>query len=126
MAQARRTGRRPGKSDPIDAEAVAIAALRHPDLPVAELDDRPGWLGCFPITGGIWSGSAPASPSQVRWHGHELDPDLVVPGKGLDSQCVVDELRATLGRYDGVVARLAVSLLGRCPGAERAGQRTGP
>ena len=38
MAQFRRAGRRPGKSDPIDAEAVAIAALRHPDLPVAELD----------------------------------------------------------------------------------------
>ena len=28
----------PGKSDPIDAEAVALAALRHPDLPVAVLD----------------------------------------------------------------------------------------
>lgn len=31
-------GRQPGKSDPIDAHAVALAALRHPDLPVAELD----------------------------------------------------------------------------------------
>jgi transposase len=38
MAAARRAGRQPGKSDPIDAEAVALAALRHPDLPVAELD----------------------------------------------------------------------------------------
>jgi transposase len=38
MAGARRGGREPGKSDPIDAEAVAVAALRHPDLPVAELD----------------------------------------------------------------------------------------
>jgi len=38
MADARRGARTPGKSDPIDAEAVAIAALRHPDLPVAELD----------------------------------------------------------------------------------------
>jgi hypothetical protein len=38
MAGARRGGRQPGKSDPIDAEAVALAALRHPDLPVAELD----------------------------------------------------------------------------------------
>jgi hypothetical protein len=38
MAAARRGTRRPGKSDPIDAEAVAPAALRHPDLPVAELD----------------------------------------------------------------------------------------
>lgn len=39
MAGARRGGgREPGKSDPIDAEAVALAALRHDDLPVAELD----------------------------------------------------------------------------------------
>lgn len=38
MAQASRGARTPGKSDPIDAEAVAIAALRHPDLPAAELD----------------------------------------------------------------------------------------
>lgn len=38
MAGARRGGREPGKSDPIDAEAVALAALRHSDLPVAELD----------------------------------------------------------------------------------------
>jgi transposase len=38
MADARRAGRERGKSDPIDAEAVALAALRHPDLPVASLD----------------------------------------------------------------------------------------
>src|SRR5215203_4253069 len=38
MADARRAGRDSGKSDPIDAEAVALAALRHPGLPVASLD----------------------------------------------------------------------------------------
>ena len=38
MAGARRSGREPGKSDPIDALAVARAALREPDLPVATLD----------------------------------------------------------------------------------------
>jgi transposase len=39
MAQARAQARQPGKSDPIDAEAVALAALRHHDrLPIAELD----------------------------------------------------------------------------------------
>lgn len=48
MAGARRSSREPGKSDPIDAAAVALAALRHPDLPTAELDgpvNRPGFLG---------------------------------------------------------------------------------
>ena len=38
MAGARRSGREPGKSDPIDALAVARAVLREPDLPVASLD----------------------------------------------------------------------------------------
>ena len=38
MAGVRRSVREPGKSDPIDAYAVAQAALREPDLPVATLD----------------------------------------------------------------------------------------
>src|SRR5690349_13525674 len=38
MAHARDSARTYGKSDPIDALAVARAALRHPDLPAAQLD----------------------------------------------------------------------------------------
>jgi transposase len=38
MAAARRGARHPGKSEPIDTEAVALAALRHQDLPVAVPD----------------------------------------------------------------------------------------
>src|SRR5690606_18826867 len=38
MAQARNSARTYGKSDPIDALAVARAALRHDDLPTARLD----------------------------------------------------------------------------------------
>ena len=38
MAGSRRSTREPGKSDPIDAEATARAALREPDLPTARLD----------------------------------------------------------------------------------------
>ncbi len=43
MAGARQSSREPGKSDPIDALAVARAVLREPDLPIATLDgpDRP-------------------------------------------------------------------------------------
>ena len=39
MAQARKSARQRGKSDPIDAEAVARAVLREPDLPVASHDE---------------------------------------------------------------------------------------
>ena len=38
MAGARRSARTVGKSDPIDALAVARAALREPGLPTAQLD----------------------------------------------------------------------------------------
>jgi hypothetical protein len=38
MATARRSGCQPGKSDPIDALAVAQATLREPGLPAARLD----------------------------------------------------------------------------------------
>ena len=40
MAGARNGARTYGKSDPIDALAVARAALREPDLPAAHLDDE--------------------------------------------------------------------------------------
>ena len=43
MAHARDAARTYGKSDPIDALAVARAALREPDLPAARLDDQTGW-----------------------------------------------------------------------------------
>nr|WP_308280305.1 transposase [Pseudonocardia abyssalis] len=40
MAGARDSARTRGKSDPIDALAIARAALREPNLPIAEHDDR--------------------------------------------------------------------------------------
>src|SRR5438034_5571723 len=56
MGTSRRSGRQLGKSDPIDAMAVARVALREPNLPVARLEGksrelkllvdhpgRPGW-----------------------------------------------------------------------------------
>jgi transposase len=39
MAQCRASARTRGKSDPIDALAIARAAVREPDLPAAHLDD---------------------------------------------------------------------------------------
>jgi transposase len=39
MAGVRQSVRTPGKSDPVDALAIARAALREPDLPAARLDE---------------------------------------------------------------------------------------
>lgn len=114
MAGARKTSREPGKSDPIDAEAVALAALRHPDLPVAELDGPAREVKLLSDHRRDLVVQRTRIAAQVRWHLHELDPDLQVPSRGLRRQRVVADLLIELGRFDGVVARLARRLLERC------------
>lgn len=114
MAGARRTAREPGKSDPIDAEAVAVAALRHPDLPRAELDGPAREVKLLSDHRHDLVVQRTRIASQIRWYLHELDPDLVVPSRGLRRHRVVAELTAELDRFNGVVARLARNLLARC------------
>lgn len=114
MAGARRASRQPGKSDPIDAEAVALAALRNPDLPVAELDGPAREVKLLSDHRQDLVVQRTRIASQVRWHLHELDPDLVIPSRGLKRHCVVAKLKVELDRFDGVVARLARDLLTRC------------
>lgn len=118
MAGARRASREPGKSDPIDAEAVALAALRHPDLPVAELDGPAREVKLLSDHRRDLVVQRTRIAAQVRWHLHELDPDLVVPARGLRRHHVVAELLVELNRFTDsrmrVVARLARGLLERC------------
>jgi transposase len=114
MAGARRSSREPGKSDPIDAEAVALAALRHPDLPVAELDGPAREVKLLSDHRHDLVVQRTRIAAQVRWHLHELDPDLQVPSRGLRRQRLVRELLVELDHRDGVVARIARALLERC------------
>lgn len=114
MAGARRASRQVGKSDPIDAEAVALAALRHPDLPVAELDGPAREVKLLSDHRRDLVVQRTRIAAQVRWHLHELDPDLQVPSRGLRRQRVVRDLLTELDRFDGVVARLTRRLLERC------------
>lgn len=114
MAGARKASREPGKSDPIDAEAVALAALRHPDLPVAELDGPAREVKLLSDHRRDLVVQRTRIAAQVRWHLHELDPDLQVPSRGLRRQRVVRELLVELDRFEGVVVRLARRLLERC------------
>jgi transposase len=114
MAGARRAAREPGKSDPIDAEAVAVAALRHPDLPVAELDGPAREVKLLSDHRHDLVVQRTRIASQIRWYLHELDPDLVIPSRGLKRRCVVAELLVELDRFGGTVARLARNLLSRC------------
>jgi transposase len=114
MAGARRGGRTPGKSDPIDAEAVALAALRHDDLPVAELDGPSRQVKLLVDHRGDLVAERTRIQNRLRWHLHELDPTLQVPSRGLRRFRVLDELGERLRDVEGLVARLARELVTRC------------
>jgi len=114
MAGARRAGREPGKSDPIDAEAVAMAALRHDDLPVAELDGPTREVKLLVDHRRELVKQRTRVQNRLRWHLHELDPALHIPSRGLRRYCVIDDLADRLRGFDGVVARLARDLAERC------------
>ena len=113
MADARRAVRRPGKSDPIDAEAVALAALREPGLPVAQLDGPAREVKLLVDTRADLVVQRTQAANRLRWYLHELDPELHVPSRGLRRHCVVDGLSARLADEPGMVARLARDLLAR-------------
>jgi transposase len=114
MAATRRGARQPGKSDPIDAEAVALAALRHQDLPVAELDGPTREVKLLVDYCRELVRQRTRVANRLRWHLHELDPALQVPSRGLRRYKVIQELAARLAGVEGTVARLARQLLTRC------------
>ncbi|MGH2659250.1 MAG: IS110 family transposase [Actinomycetota bacterium] len=76
MGESRRAGRRSGKSDPIDATAVARAALAHPDLPVATLAGPEREIGLLGAHRESLVAERTAIQSRLRWLLHDVDPDL--------------------------------------------------
>jgi transposase len=89
MAGVRRSSREPGKSDPIDALAVARAALREPDLPSAGHDQASWEVKLLVDHREQLIAERTRTINRLRWHLHQLDPDLEqatrrLPGPGLD------------------------------------------
>src|SRR5215216_7040233 len=74
MAHARDSARTYGKSDPIDALAVARAAQREPDLPVARLDGPDRELRLLVDHRESLVAERTRLICRLRWHLHELDP----------------------------------------------------
>jgi transposase len=112
----RRAGRVRGKSDPIDALAVARAALREPDLPRPQpgeqvhreikllVDHRDDLVD-----------ERRRTQQRLRWHLHELDPTLVVPLRRLDRASHLERVARWLARREQEVqVRIARELLNRC------------
>lgn len=113
MAGARRTGRAWGKSDPIDALAVARAALREPGLPVAQLDGPSRELKLLLDHREDLVGERTRIQNRLRWHLHELEPGYEIPARTLDRRPTLKRLDEAVARHEGVVAEIATELLGR-------------
>ncbi len=113
MAGARRHGREQGKSDPIDALAVARAALAEPDLPVATLDGEERELRLLVDHREDLVAERTRAINRLRWHLHELDPGNEPAPRSLDRAVVLDALEVRLADVPGTVARIARELVGR-------------
>ena len=51
--------------------------------------------------------------SRIRWHLHEIAPDLEIPARGLKLQHVVERVAARLADLDGLIAAICRELLDR-------------
>jgi transposase len=113
MAGARRSAREPGKSDPIDALAVARAALREPDLPVARLDGPERDIRLLVDHREDLVVDRTQMVNRLRWHLHELMPGEEPKPRSLDRTIVLADLEQRLAVLDGTVARIARDLVAR-------------
>jgi transposase len=121
MADNRRGARAYGKSDPLDALAVARAALREPDLPTARLDGPERVVRLLVDHRDDLVGERTRIMARLRWHLHELDPEWDPPARSLDRpitwariEARLDQLQPGLDGPAAVVARLARELVARC------------
>jgi transposase len=114
MANARDAARSFGKSDPIDALAVARAALREPHLPVARLDRPEREVRLLVDHREDLVQERTRMISRLRWHLHELDPASEPAARTLNHVRNLERLAARLESVDGTVARLARTLTERC------------
>jgi transposase len=113
MAGARKSARTYGKSDPIDALAVARAALREPGLPTARLDGPEREVRLLADHREDLVAERTRMINRLRWHLHELDPDWELGPRTLTRKKTITAVTARLEPMTGMVARLAADLAGR-------------
>jgi transposase len=107
MAEQRRIARTRGKSDPIDAAAVARAALREPGLPVASHDETSRELKLLVDRRDDLVKHRTATINRLLWRVHELDPAWAPKSRALDLSKHQQILAGRLQDLPGVVAELA-------------------
>src|SRR6516164_1994403 len=107
MAQTRASARTRGKSDPIDALAVARACLREPDLPVASHDEISRELKLLIDRREDLVAQRTSAINRLLWRVHELHPERAPKPRSLDLAKHRELLRAWLATQPGLVAELA-------------------
>jgi transposase len=107
MAMTRKSARTRGKSDPIDALAVARGFLREPDLPIASHDDVSRELKLLVDRREVLVAQRTATINRLRWRVHELDPERAPKSGSLDSARHRNILGDWLDTVVGLVAELA-------------------
>ena len=107
MAQTRASARTRGKSDPIDALAVARGFLREPDLPVASHDEVSRELKLLVDRREVLVAQRTATINRLLWRVHELDPAHAPKARSLDLAKHRHLLGDWLDTQSGIVAELA-------------------
>ena len=105
MAQCRASARTRGKSDPIDALAIARAAVREPDLPAVHLDQTAAELRLLSDRREHLVVSRTALINQLRWHLHDLNPALDIGATRLTGPRQLNKLATTLASLPTSVRR---------------------
>lgn len=107
MALTRKSARSRGKSDPIDALAVARAALREPDLPIASHDAVSRELKLLVDRREDLVAQRTSTINRLLWRVHELDAERAPKPRSLDLANHRRLLGDWLATQPGLVAELA-------------------
>jgi transposase len=114
MGESRRGERSAGKSDAIDAMAIARAALREgPEtLPTAHLDERSLQIKLLLDHREDLVKTRSEDQQRLRWHLHDLWPELEIPAGALDRIVWLERISRKLSRAEqGTRAQIARELL---------------
>src|SRR5262245_49370814 len=107
MARTRASARTRGKSDSIDATEIARAALREPDLPVAQHDAISRDIRLLTERRDVLVDQRTATNNRVLWRIHELDPVRSTALKPLMYVKNREPVAAWLAEQPGLVAEFA-------------------
>jgi transposase len=102
MAGARQSARERGKSDPIDATAVARAAIREgiETLPSAYLDERALEIRLLVDHHDTLVAARSDDQRRLRWHLHDLWPELEIAAGALDRDKWLERIARRLARAE--------------------------